>query len=183
MIEENLTKEVSNIKYDKAIIFTTFEEIFFKESNIELKKFSYNVDTSWRQYDGSFDDKQYSVYLKFKNVTSGGWADKPQIRRIQIARKHLEGIVETKENELSMLVGFLTFKNSPIFCFWNPKRYITHKTVCSCYVNVSSINKAFTDGYYFGHDSGKEVYICNSLNLQRVIKEYINNNYVSSFKW
>ena len=183
MEEVNLTKEVSNIRYDKEIIYRTFEQLFITESNIIIKDYYVENEKRWRKYILNFDDKDYSLHVRFKNVTSGGWSNKPNVRRIQIPRVQLDNIVETKENELTMLAGFVTFKNSPLFCFWNPKRYITHKTTCSCYVNVSSINIAFKEGFYFGHDSGKEVYICNSLNLKRVIKEFIQNNYISGFNW
>lgn len=183
MEEENLIAFISNTKFEKKIIYISFENIFLKDSNIKINKIFIETGTAWRRYNLTLNNINYVLHIKFKSITSGGWEKKPQVRRIQITRNHLDNIVDTKVNELTLLSGFVVFKETPLFCFWNPKRYMTHKTTCSCYVNVSSINKAYKDGYYFGHDSGKEVYICNSLNFQRVIKEFISNNYISDFKW
>lgn len=184
MEQENLTSYVSNLKLTSSILFKTFDEIFIKESNITILNKIKSTKEKGLTYKISFDNKEYILHIRaMNNITNSGWSDKPQIRRIQVDRKYLDDLVDTKENELTIICGLVQFKNEPIFCFWNPKRYITHKTRCSCYVNVSSINTAFKEGYYFGHDSGKEIYACNSHNLQRVIIEFIKNNYISGFDW
>ena len=183
MEDENLIQYISKTKFNKKIIYSNFEKLFLNESNIIIRNIDNKSKDTWINFTLSFDNRQYNLHIKFKSVTSGGWKNKPQVRRIQISKKHLTNIIDTTQNELTLLAGYVVFKDTPLFCFWNPKRYISHKTTCSCYVNVSSINQAYKDGYYLGYDSGKEVYICNSTNLRRVITEFISNNYINDFKW
>lgn len=115
------------------------------------------------------------VSLFFRNISGAGWSDKPQIKRIQIPVIALNQ--RQRKNSFSYLCGFAKYDNKPFFAFWDPENYQTHNTVCSCYIFISSFEKANKYGSFMGLNKGKEVFLCNSAGFEKVIKE-ISSRYL-----
>ena len=109
-----------------------------------------------------------------KNISNSGWSDKPEIKRIQIPK--LPVIGRQHKRDFYMLIGLCTYEDTDIMAVWNPQNYLTHNTVCSCYVFFSSLNKAFDNGFFFGKNKGKEVLTCTSKGFNDLIKE-ISSSY------
>ena len=118
---------------------------------------------------------EYRIALFFRNIGGAGWSDKPQIKRIQIPVITLGQ--SQRKNSFSYLCGFAKYDNKSFFAFWDPENYQTHNTVCSCYIFVSSFEKANKSGAFMGLNEGKEVFLCNSIGFEIILKE-ISSRYL-----
>ena len=123
------------------IVLVSEEECFFKQFVLS------NTESSTTQ-----------LNVFFRNISTAGWVDKPEIKRIQIPK--LPTVARHTKDNISLLCGIGFWDGEPYLAAWDPLNYLTHNTVCSCYVFFSSIEKAQSKGFYNGINEGKEVMVC-----------------------
>src|SRR5574344_836555 len=117
--------------------------------------------------------KNLKLHVILKNISYGGWKEKPLIKRIQVASLEGKKIPEISMNEIFILGGFCYVNDKPILVGWNPFRFTYHKTNRSCYVNVYSILKVNNLGFLISNDFKKEEFICDELNFDKLLIEYV----------
>lgn len=110
-----------------------------------------------------------TVHIYAKNISGAGWSDKPEIKRIQI--KKLPNIPRQKKNELYVLCGVCNYGGEDLLAVWDPMNYMTHNTCCSCYVYISSLEKALNTGLFHGLNKGKEVMTCSARHFGDLLNE------------
>lgn len=115
------------------------------------------------------DGCEYVVSLFFRNIGGSGWSDKPYIKRIQVPSFTLES--KQHRHSFSYLCGYAQYNGKDYYAFWDPENYLTHRTVRSCYLFISSFAKSEEKGYFMGINEGKEVMLCNSSGFEMVLKE------------
>ena len=116
-----------------------------------------------------------TVHIYAKNISGAGWADKPEIKRIQINK--LPEIPRQKRNDFYILCGVCNYDSQTVVAAWDPLNYTTHNTCCSCYVYVSSLEKAVRNGLFFGLNKGKEVMTCSDRSFGDLLKEISSRFY------
>lgn len=115
------------------------------------------------------DGNEYIIHIYVKNISGSGWLDKPEIKRIQI--KQLPEIPRQRRTEFYILCGVCIYEGITLLAIWDPMNYVTHNTVCSCYVYFSSLNKAMENGTYHGNNKGKFVMTSREDKFQEVLNE------------
>ena len=115
------------------------------------------------------EGKNTQLNVFFRNVSTAGWADKPEIKRIQIPK--LPNVARHTKDNISLLCGIGFWDEEPYLVTWDPLNYLTHNTVCSCYVFFSSIEKAQIRGFYNGINEGKEVMVCRYDSFDNLLNE------------
>ena len=178
-MEERIVDNVSfnRISNDDLIKYLEF---FFLSSSILILEKRKNIDNSL-YYKCEIDSDIYELSINIKSLSKSGWADRLDIRRIQV--QTISNLPVTTNNSCYLLLGFCTYKDEPMCICWNANRYVFHKSNRSCYVDVSSIYKGFQNGYYFGFDHHREVFVSNNKNFDKLIKEYISYTYVRDIEW
>ncbi len=121
------------------------------------------------------DGNVFKIHIDIKNISGAGWSDKPEIKRIQIRK--LPEIPRQRKNEFYILAGIANYDSTSVLAVWDPMNYTTHNTVCSCYVYISSLEKAKTSDLFFGLNKGKEVMTCSENGFEKLIKE-ISSRYM-----
>ncbi len=115
------------------------------------------------------DGFRIKVHVYLKNITGAGWSDKPEIKRIQI-RKPLQ-LPKQRRDDFYILCGLCNYNSENVLVVWDPWNYMTHKTACSCYVFISSLEKAINGGFFHGLNKGKEVMTCTAQHFGELIRE------------
>ncbi len=121
------------------------------------------------------DDISLRVHIYAKNISGAGWSDKPEIKRIQV--KKLPEIPRQRWNDFYLLCGVCDYDFQSIVAVWDPLNYTTHNTCCSCYVYVSSLEKAKNNGLFVGLNKGKEVMTCSDQSFGNLLKEVSSRFY------
>jgi len=139
-------------------------DILLTEKNKESGLFVFDIKLS--------DESQIRIMPMLRNISGGGWKNKQEILRIQIGKpKQLKGY---NEKVFNLLCGIGSYKNEDFVFYWNPRNYQTHVKNCSCYVYISSIEKAYKTGFYKGLNMGKEVMVCRADCIQEMFRELMN---------
>lgn len=115
------------------------------------------------------DGSKYTIHVCLKNISGAGWSDKPEIKRIQI--KQLPELPRQRKKEFYILCGVCAYEETTLLAIWDPANYVTHNTVCSCYVYFSSLEKAMNNGAYHGLNKGKFVMTSREDSFGEVINE------------
>lgn len=169
-------EEVMVIKLTKSEIIDILNN-FFNYSNFEVFKFKDEKDF----FDINIKDiaRRFNIRMITKNITSCGWRDKPQIKRIQTVNLS-DRIIYTNKVSSFLLSGLIKCKDKYILVVWNAYRYIHHTTNRSCYINDKDILECYNKGYCFVHDFDQEIWLCDCNNFNLLIRDYIMFNYVES---
>ena len=115
------------------------------------------------------EGKTIRVHIYAKNISGAGWSDKPEIKRIQV--KKLPEIPRQTKDDFYVLCGVCDYDSQVILAAWDPQNYMTHNTCCSCYVYISSLEKAINGGLFHGLNKGKEVMTCSEIHFGDLLKE------------
>lgn len=170
---DNIVDKVTPKDLSRKELFNIFEEILeSSDIRIILKE---KCENGIVKYVLSLRNENYEIFVKLKNVCNAGWKDKKYIKRIQTTP--LKDIPKTSKNSCFLLGGIAFYEDNPIFVCWKAETYVYHASNRSCYVNVSSIKKAYDNSVYFGCDSNQRVYLSNKFSLIHLIDEYIKDNY------
>ena len=164
----------STCKYGKKSLISLFTDIVDKSLCKEVRLIDDTGQFVCFEIIDSFE-KKYCVHVFFRNISNSGWDDKPEIKRIQIPC--LEDIKTPTKHEFSILCGIGKFDEEYMLAVWDPKKYLTHNTVCSCYVFFSSFIKAMNNGFFHGMNEGKEVMVCTASGFEKMIHE-ISSRYM-----
>lgn len=134
-----------------------------KNKNIDVLPFRYKIEDI---------SKKISLHVICKNMGNSGWADRPDIIRIQI--KNLSDVfVYTTKNEATLLSGLCSYKGKTFLVVWNAYRYMNHKTNRSCYANVAMLDKVYDLGYFFSRDFSQEIWLCDEKHFNILIRDYL----------
>ena len=151
-------------KIKEFIICSNFK---VKQNNIDEMQFIYHIEDVARKI---------RVHFLCKNITSSGWSDKPDIVRIQI--KNISDVFfYTNKNKTFLLSGICLYRDKWILIVWNAYRYMNHKTNRSCYVNMSTLEQCYNDGYTFSKEFNQETWLCDVDNFKLLIRDYIMFTY------
>lgn len=167
-------KDFSTNKYSKKGLVSLFTDIVDNSSCMKMNIINDTGQFMCFEITDSLG-KKYNVRVFFRNISNSGWDDKPEIKRIQIPC--LEDVKLPTKNDFSLLCGIGKFDEEYMLAVWDPKNYLTHNTVCSCYVFFSSFIKAKDKGFYHGVNEGKEVMVCNANGFEDMIHE-ISSRYM-----
>ena len=115
------------------------------------------------------ENDSFVVRILPKNISGAGWPDKPEIKRIQV--RAFPEIPRQQRDDFRVLCGIGYYDSQYVLAMWDPLNYMTHSTTCSCYVFISSLEKAVVSGSYYGLNKGKEVFTCDSTHFGTMIKE------------
>jgi len=119
---------------------------------------------------------EITVYAYLKKITSSGWSNKTNVRRVQISKLDMSKLVKSTLNETAIIIGYQDIFEKTIYVAWNVYKYIAHKTNRSCYVNASSLFKAFIDGYFTTTDLSQKVWVSDEKNLNKLLYDYMKYN-------
>lgn len=151
--------------FDSFILNSEFK-IVSKESNGDVN--IYKIKDNGRKFE---------LHFILKNISTGGWSDKPQIFRIQVGNVK-DNIVDTNKIRTHMLCGVVKFNDEYVLVVWNSKLYTNHNTNRSCYVKLSDIEKCNKEGYVMSNEFNQVSWLCNDRHFSLLIRDYINYNYV-----
>lgn len=116
------------------------------------------------------------INMMLKNLTGGGWKEKPMIKRIQISGQHMQCLEKNTQSTLNLLVGFSYANEKTILSVWNPFLYQFHKTNRSCYINAKDIAQTYVDGYKYAIEANKIVDLCDENHLTLLIQNFMKRN-------
>lgn len=166
---ENLTVT----KQSREQLLSAFSQILVS-SGFAIKK----VDTTNDSTEIVIDDgvRRFDLFLIIRTLSTGGWKDKPNIKRIQVANiKDL--IVYTNKIRTFMLCSMTKYKDKTIVIVWNAYLYTHHKTNRSCYINIDAIEKCYEKGYFLSRDFDQEIWLSDESHFGLLIRDYISFNY------
>lgn len=169
----NLNELIPIVKINKKELYNIFENMLLS-SNISIKHIDY-LKSNIKKYTLLIDDRLFYVTILIKNITDCGWDDRKYLRRIQTTPMY--DLEKTSSNSCFLLCGLAFYAEEPILVIWNAQNYVYHRSNRSCYVDLSSIKKAFDNSFYFGLDSNQYVYACDRYSIKKLIFEFINDNY------
>ena len=154
----------------KEKLHSTFQSIAL-QSNCSISRLEKADDTMpFEPYIIGLDDgRKIKVHIYMKNISGAGWADKPEIKRIQVNK--LPDIPIQRKEEFYILCGVCNYDSQDVLATWDPFNYMTHNTCCSCYVYISSLEKAASGGFFHGLNKGKEVMTCSTGHLGDLLRE------------
>jgi len=160
----------------KSSLYSTIEKLAMQAGCV-VHKLDYEEEkTPFVPYEFKTEnDTLFTVHIYAKNISGAGWADKPEIKRIQI--KKLPEIPRQQKKDFYLLCGVCNYNSQSILAVWDPLNYMTHNTCCSCYVYVSSLEKAVKNGLFFGLNKGKEVMTCSYQGFGDLLKEISSRFY------
>ena len=168
--------EFKSQKLGKEKLCAIFESIALKSGCSVARQEKQDEDNPFEEYLIEMPDGiSLKVHVLIKNISGAGWADKPEIKRIQVRK--LPEIPRQSSKEFFMLCGVCEIGSELILAVWDPNNYTTHSTCCSCYVYFSSFTKAITNGFFYGLNKGKEVMTCSDDHLVELLKE-ISSRYI-----
>lgn len=121
----------------------------------------------------------YELYAFIRHVSKSGWSDKPQVRRVQIAKFNINELIASGSTKTCMILGVQELLDRDIFVAWDIYNYGNHKTNRSCYVSANNIFKAFINGYLTTTDSNQKVWISDPFHLDVLLNDYIKHNWSS----
>ena len=161
-------------KLNKKQLLDVFDS-FLLESNFAIENKNYDADPlNVKINDGA---RKFDLYFILKNISSGGWKDNLEIKRIQIGNIK-ENLVTTNKKRTHMLCGLIRYESKYILVVWNSYIYTTHNTNRSCYVHSETIKKCYETGYVFSHEFDQEIWLCDCSKFGLLIRDYISYNYV-----
>ena len=148
---------------------------FFVSSNLEIFEIN-NFSDEFLTFVTTLEGKKVSLNFLLKNVVNSGWANKPEIKRIQVKAISQENIPINTSNSCSLFAGIAFVNNEAVLAVWNPFMYVFHKTNRSCYVRVESLAIASRDGFLKTEDCKQEVLICDSKHFDSLLNVYLERN-------
>ena len=161
-------------KLNKKQLLDIFDS-FLLESNFAIENKSYESNLlNVKLNDGA---RKFDLYFILKNISSGGWKDNSDIKRIQVGNIK-DKLVTTNKKRTHMLCGLIRYENKYILVVWNSYIYTSHNTNRSCYVYSNTIKKCYETGYVFSHEFDQEIWLCDSSKFGLLIRDYISYNYV-----
>ncbi len=111
-----------------------------------------------------------------RSISGAGWKDKPHIKRVQVPNVS-NNLVETNNIELKshfIIFGFYNFDNNPIFSAWDGKRYLFHKTIRSCYLNIETLQRGYDQKYIETINSSQKIWVFLPDKFDRFIESFIS---------
>ena len=161
-------------KLNKKQLSDIFDS-FLLQSNFAIENKNYNSDPlNVKINDGA---RKFDLYFVLKNISSGGWKDNSDIKRIQIGNVK-DKLVTTNKKRTHMLCGLTHYEDKYILVVWNSYLYTSHNTNRSCYVYTDTIKKCYETGYVFSHEFDQEIWLCDCTKFGLLIRDYISYNYV-----
>ena len=168
------SKNITIEKLNKKQLLEVFES-FLLQSKFAIEYKNYTEDPlDVKLNDGA---RKFNLYFILKNISSGGWKDNQNIKRIQIGNIK-DKLVTTNKVRTHMLCGLIYYKDKYIMVVWNSYIYTNHNTNRSCYIYFDSIKKCYEKGYVFSHEFDQEIWLCDCHNFALLIRDYICYNYV-----
>ncbi len=122
------------------------------------------------------DNKPLYLSLYLKNITGAGWQDKPKIKRVQVTNVRVtapDNYVNTTDNQSLMVLGYYEYDDNPIMVAWDAYRYVNHKTMRSCYVNIDTLIRAYQLGYLTTTNASQKVWIFTPQYFGKFVDDYI----------
>jgi len=119
---------------------------------------------------------EYTIFAFIRTIGKSGWAEKPNIRRVQIAGFDLNRLTATTNTITCCIIGVERIYDRDIFVVWNVYNYGNHEKNRSCYVQTINISKAFQLGYFTTTDAKQKIWLSDTFNLDKLFQEYINFN-------
>jgi len=175
----NITKNLSFINaedksYSKKELIMKFEE-FLMDSGYRIEKWIDNKRAPYELLVIDPEDKMIHMVVYLKNITGAGWADKLNIKRVQVSNIRIvdpDNYVGTSNYQTLLILGYYNFDDNPIMVAWDAYRYVQHKTMRSCYVNVESLKRGYQNGYFVGTDSSQKIWVFDHDHFDK----FLNNN-------
>lgn len=127
------------------------------------------------------DEKEYTLTVYLKNISSAYLSYAPSVMRIQVPR--LESITPTKKDNCFFICGITTVNDKHMLVVWNPQEYKYHKSFRSAYVYYENIMKAYEEGYCTTVDHEVRIYACKPGYFNRLLDQYIENTYFEEISW
>jgi len=129
-----------------------------------------------------YSQKVYTFICIVRNISNSGWKEKPFIKRIQIQNLRLIDpslYIDTTDTSTVLILGYYNFDANPLFVMWDFYQYTMHKTQRSCYVNIGTMLKAYSDGIFAATDSKQKVWAFIPTRFKEVIFKYIKERVIS----
>ncbi len=179
----NLTKKLEVVIqedkiFDKKQLIKKFED-FINESGYRVEKWITSKCAPYEILIVDDNDIMIHLIIYLKNITGAGWGDKPNIKRVQVSNvriKSPENYVSTTKYQSMVILGYYNFDDNPIMVAWDAYRYIKHKTMRSCYVNIDSLKIGYQNGYHITTNSSQKVWIFDAFHFDKFLKDYIEYN-------
>lgn len=181
-----------NIDTNNNLVYDKSEKIFKK--NQLIKKFEEFIEVSgfkvirWVNKIHSpyeliitKDNKEYRIVVFLKNITGAGWADKPNMKRVQVTNIRvvdIDNYINTTDKEALVILGYYNFDDNPIMVAWNAYRYVSHNKNRSCYIDIESLLEGYNNGYITKTCSDQRVWVFKSNYFETFLKNYIEKNKV-----
>ena len=161
-------------KLNKKQLNDVFND-FLMSSELGIMSFDYSKDP----YVIKLSDgvRKFELHYVLKNISTGGWKEYGNIKRIQIGSIK-EGLVYTNRIRTHMLCGLVRYDDDYILVVWNSYLYTSHNTNRSCYITEESIVKCTKRGYIMVHEFDQDIWLCDKKHFGLLIRDYINYNYV-----
>ena len=178
-INRNLTTVLSEDKtLSKKELISCFER-FINESGYKVEKWINKKRAPYELLIVNAEEKMIHLIVYLKNITGGGWESKPEIKRVQVSNVRIDSpdnYVSTTQYQSMMILGYYCYDNNPIMVAWDAYRYIKHKTMRSCYVNISTLIRGYQNGYLITTNSSQKVWVFDSFHFEKFMNDYINYN-------
>lgn len=160
-------------KYSKSELFENFIE-FITYSNFSIVKIFNGIQLPYHVIIKN-ENKEWILYFFLKNITGAGWADKPNIKRVQIKNtsEFNQELIPTNDKQLLTLFGYYNFDNNPIMVAWDAYRYDHHRTLRSCYVSVNLLQLGYQKGFCCSVDAGNRLWLFDRYHFKEFLIDYI----------
>ena len=176
----NLVYNKSEKIFKKPELFAKFEE-FISQSGFEVKEWK-NKNRVPYELIISKDNVDYRLVVFLKNITGAGWAEKPNIKRVQVSNIRvvdIEKYIDTTATETLIILGYYNFDDNPIMVAWNAYRYVSHGTQRSCYVDIGNLLDGYRNGYCTTNYAEQRIWIFKPTYFEVFLKNYIEKNKVA----
>ena len=175
----NLVYDEPEKRFPKQELLKEFEK-FINVSGFSVKEWK-NSDHVPYELIVNKDGINYRLIIFLKNITGAGWADKPNIKRVQVTNVRvvdIDNYINTTDTEALIILGYYNFDNNPIMVAWNAYRYVSHNKNRSCYIDIESLLEGYNNGYITKTCSDQRVWVFRPSYFETFLKNYIEKNKV-----
>lgn len=177
MIKQNLDNNNNivvgeDIKYGFKDLRLVFEKLL-TNNNFTIKNSDFSK--SIKNVVATKNGIEFTFHFVLRNIVGAGWTTKPNIKRIQVQNfKDVNPMLfeKTTKNHYFFYVGYYNYDNNPLFIFWDPGRYDSHKTNRSCYVLLNSMQRAHNHKFLETVNVGRKVWIIKEERFNEFLNKY-----------
>lgn len=159
---------------NSELLISLFEKAVLS-SGYESLQYSFDKDTNLYKFQ-IHGIHSFEIFAIYKRIVSGGWKDKPLIKRVQIPKVDINKLPISTFSVTSMVIGTIEVIDKHIFVIWSLYKNTTHNTFRSCYVRIQNIFKAYLEGTFIGEDFSQRVWIADESNLNKIFYDFLKHN-------